>query len=244
MREAVFSQQRDFVEVVLTYSPLVQASLITGICDSRYVLLQNALSKNWEMKSHTACSRFCPDQPARWRWSFHCHQGIGKLLTSSNDTRDIIRVAMDALDRIWVDGHRYMKAGVMLGASTAREWHSLTCLTNISRRRIAKPWCGWLMGSTRAVRPVFFCRSGYSKVRVYEARYAFTCLYHKGFLPAAGVLIISNFTCGGVELFKNLIMSNRVTQSLFCFLPLPCLIHWFDRHACWQDIRRAKVGKD
>lgn len=40
---------------------------------------------------------------------------MGKLLTPSNDSRDIIRVAMEALDRIWLDGHRYMKAGVMLG---------------------------------------------------------------------------------------------------------------------------------
>lgn len=46
---------------------------------------------------------------------FYGNQAIGKLLTPSNDTRDIIRVAMDALDRIWVDGHRYMKAGIMLG---------------------------------------------------------------------------------------------------------------------------------
>ncbi|WHU86667.1 translesion error-prone DNA polymerase V subunit UmuC [Pantoea agglomerans] len=46
---------------------------------------------------------------------FYGNQATGKLLTPSNDTRDIIRVAMDALDRIWVDGHRYMKAGIMLG---------------------------------------------------------------------------------------------------------------------------------
>lgn len=46
---------------------------------------------------------------------FYGNQASRKLLTSSNDTRDIIRVAMDALDDIWVDGHRYMKAGVMLG---------------------------------------------------------------------------------------------------------------------------------
>ncbi len=46
---------------------------------------------------------------------FYGNQANGKLLTPSNDTRDIIRVAMDALDQIWIDGHRYMKAGVMLG---------------------------------------------------------------------------------------------------------------------------------
>lgn len=46
---------------------------------------------------------------------FYGNQATGRLLTPSNDTRDIIRVAMDTLERIWVDGHRYMKAGVMLG---------------------------------------------------------------------------------------------------------------------------------
>ena len=46
---------------------------------------------------------------------FYGNQASRKLLTPSNDTRDIIRIAMDALDDIWVDGHRYMKAGVMLG---------------------------------------------------------------------------------------------------------------------------------
>lgn len=46
---------------------------------------------------------------------FYGNQASRKLLTPSNDTRDIIRVAMDALNDIWVDGHRYMKAGVILG---------------------------------------------------------------------------------------------------------------------------------
>ncbi|MFV9686559.1 translesion error-prone DNA polymerase V subunit UmuC [Pantoea sp. KXB45] len=46
---------------------------------------------------------------------FYGNQSTGKVLTPTNDTRDIIRVAIEALDRIWVDGHRYMKAGVMLG---------------------------------------------------------------------------------------------------------------------------------
>lgn len=46
---------------------------------------------------------------------FYGNQASRKLLTPSNDTRDIVRVAMDALDDIWVDGHRYMKAGVTLG---------------------------------------------------------------------------------------------------------------------------------
>ncbi|EGL6851315.1 DUF4113 domain-containing protein [Salmonella enterica] len=37
-----------------------------------------------------------------------------KLHTPTQDTRDIIAAAFRALDQIWVDGHRYAKAGCML----------------------------------------------------------------------------------------------------------------------------------
>ena len=37
-----------------------------------------------------------------------------KLMTPTRDTRDIITAAVRALDRIWVSGHRYAKAGIML----------------------------------------------------------------------------------------------------------------------------------
>lgn len=45
---------------------------------------------------------------------FYGPQASGRLAVPSNDTRDIIRVATQALDRIWREGFRYMKAGVML----------------------------------------------------------------------------------------------------------------------------------
>ncbi len=45
---------------------------------------------------------------------FYGNQASVKLLTPSNDSRDIIRAAMTALDSIWQHGPRYMKAGVML----------------------------------------------------------------------------------------------------------------------------------
>ncbi|HHW7209512.1 TPA: Y-family DNA polymerase [Escherichia coli] len=38
-----------------------------------------------------------------------------KLLTPTQDSRDIIAAATRCLDAIWKDGHRYQKAGVMLG---------------------------------------------------------------------------------------------------------------------------------
>lgn len=45
---------------------------------------------------------------------FYNPQASGRLAIPTNDTRDIIRVATQALDRIWKQGFRYMKAGVML----------------------------------------------------------------------------------------------------------------------------------
>ena len=42
------------------------------------------------------------------------NQASVTLMTPTNDSRDIIRAATEALGRIWLDGYRYMKAGVML----------------------------------------------------------------------------------------------------------------------------------
>ncbi|MCG3098661.1 translesion error-prone DNA polymerase V subunit UmuC [Enterobacter cloacae] len=45
---------------------------------------------------------------------YYGNQASTILMTPTNDSRDIIRAATDALGRIWLDGYRYMKAGVML----------------------------------------------------------------------------------------------------------------------------------
>lgn len=69
---------------------------------------------------------------------FYGNQSMEQLLIPTQDTRDIIRVAMACLDNIWIEGHRYMKAGIVLGDFSARAWLSLICLTNISHAAIAK----------------------------------------------------------------------------------------------------------
>ena len=58
---------------------------------------------------------FLKTSPHAENEAYYGNQAMGQLLTPSNDTRDIVRVATEALDRIWLDGYRYMKAGVMLG---------------------------------------------------------------------------------------------------------------------------------
>ncbi|ECG6700211.1 DUF4113 domain-containing protein [Salmonella enterica subsp. enterica serovar Kisangani] len=45
---------------------------------------------------------------------YYGNVAIEKLLTPTQDTKDIIAAAVKALDRIWVNGHRYAKAGCML----------------------------------------------------------------------------------------------------------------------------------
>ena len=46
---------------------------------------------------------------------YYANQLTGQLLTPSQDTRDIVRLALYLLDQIWREGPRYMKAGIILG---------------------------------------------------------------------------------------------------------------------------------
>lgn len=46
--------------------------------------------------------------------SYYARQAATTLIIPTNDTRDIIHAATGALDRIWQEGHRYVKAGIML----------------------------------------------------------------------------------------------------------------------------------
>lgn len=54
-------------------------------------------------------SPFCVKEP------YYGNQAMVKLLTPTQDSRDIISAAMRCLCAIWRDGHHYQKAGVMLG---------------------------------------------------------------------------------------------------------------------------------
>ncbi|HBT6039799.1 TPA: IS481 family transposase [Klebsiella pneumoniae] len=47
-------------------------------------------------------------------WTHTGNVATEKLNTPTRDTRDIIAAAVRSLDRIWLDGHRYAKAGIML----------------------------------------------------------------------------------------------------------------------------------
>ncbi len=46
---------------------------------------------------------------------YYGNSAATRLLTPTQDTRDIIAAATRCLDAVWRDGHRYQKAGIMLG---------------------------------------------------------------------------------------------------------------------------------
>ncbi|MFV0261161.1 MAG: translesion error-prone DNA polymerase V subunit UmuC [Kluyvera sp.] len=61
-----------------------------------------------------AVSLFMRTSPHAEHETFYAPQACCRLTVPTCDTRDIIRSATQALDKIWRDGFRYMKAGVML----------------------------------------------------------------------------------------------------------------------------------
>ena len=60
-------------------------------------------------------SAFVKTSPFALNEPYYGNSASIKLLTPTQDSRDIITAATKCLDVIWRDGHRYQKAGVMLG---------------------------------------------------------------------------------------------------------------------------------
>ncbi|EPY4178286.1 Y-family DNA polymerase [Klebsiella pneumoniae] len=60
-------------------------------------------------------SAFVKTSPFAQNEPYYGNSASVKLLTPTQDSRDIITAATKCLDAIWRDGHRYQKAGVMLG---------------------------------------------------------------------------------------------------------------------------------
>lgn len=60
-------------------------------------------------------SAFVKTSPFALNEPYYGNSASLKLLTPTQDSRDIIAAATSCLDAIWKAGHRYQKAGVMLG---------------------------------------------------------------------------------------------------------------------------------
>lgn len=98
-----------------------------GVKITEYESLRQAICQHAERaseklrKEHQYCrhiSVFIKTSPFAVKEPYYGNVATEKLLTPTQDTRDIIAAATMALERIWKDGHRYAKAGVMLNDFT------------------------------------------------------------------------------------------------------------------------------
>lgn len=101
---------RSFGERVTTYEAMRQA-----IC--RYAeRAAEKLRSECQFCRHIAI--FLKTSPFAVNEPYYGNVASEKLLIPTQDTRDIIAAAVRILDRIWVDGHRYAKAGCILNDFT------------------------------------------------------------------------------------------------------------------------------
>lgn len=92
---------------------------ITDYDEMRQAICSYAARAAEKLRSeHQYCryiSVFVKTSPFALKEQYYGNQAGTKLLTPTQDTRDIIAAATRCLDAIWRDGHRYQKAGIMLG---------------------------------------------------------------------------------------------------------------------------------
>lgn len=101
---------RSFGERITTYDALRQA-----ICQ----YAERAAEKlRGERQYCRHISVFVKTSPFAVNETYYGNVASEKLMTPTRDTRDIIAAAVRSLDRIWLDGYRYAKAGVMLNDFT------------------------------------------------------------------------------------------------------------------------------
>jgi DNA polymerase V len=101
---------RSFGERVTTYEDMRQA-----VCQYAERAAEKLRGER-QFCRHIAV--FVKTSPFAVNEPFYGNVASEKLMTPTQDTRDIIAAAVIALDRIWVNGHRYAKAGCMLNDFT------------------------------------------------------------------------------------------------------------------------------
>lgn len=95
---------------------------------------------------------------------YYGNQASVKLLIPSNDTRDIINAATNALRRVWIDGHRYMKAGVMLADFFSNGVAQLNLFDDNSQRRNSAALMGAIDKLNKSGKgKVWFAGQGFEK---------------------------------------------------------------------------------
>jgi DNA polymerase V len=118
---------RSFGERITTYEALRQA-----VCQ----YAERAAEKlRGERQYCRHISVFVKTSPFAVKETYYGNVASEKLLLPTLDTRDIITAAVKALDRIFIDGHRYAKAGVMLNDFTPTGVSQLNLFDEIQPRK-------------------------------------------------------------------------------------------------------------
>lgn len=118
---------RSFGERINTYESLRQA-----ICQ----YAERAAEKlRAEKQFCRHISVFIKTSPFAVNETYYGNIASEKLFLPTQDTRDIISAALKALDRIWLDGHRYAKAGVMLNDFTPSGVSQLNLFDEVQPRK-------------------------------------------------------------------------------------------------------------
>lgn len=80
-------------------------------------------------------SAFVKTSPFALNEPYYGNSAATKLLTPTQDSRDIIAAATTCLNAIWKEGHRYQKAGVMLGDFYSQGIAQLNLFDELAPRR-------------------------------------------------------------------------------------------------------------
>ena len=136
---------RSFGERITTYEALRQA-----VCQ----YAERAAEKlRGERQYCRHISVFVKTSPFAVKETYYGNVASEKLLLPTLDTRDIITAAVKALDRIFIDGHRYAKAGVMLNDFTPTGVSQLNLFDEIQPRansdELMKVTCSPLINTPR-----------------------------------------------------------------------------------------------
>ncbi len=108
---------------------------------------------------------------------YYGNQATGGLPIPSNDTRDIVRVAMDCLDRIFLPGMRYQKAGVMLGDFYSAGVAQLALFDEYRPRANSEALMCVLDGINHSGKGKMVCGAGHPTGMADETRIAFASVY-------------------------------------------------------------------
>jgi DNA polymerase V len=117
---------RSFGERITTYDALRQA-----ICQ----YAERAAEKlRGERQYCRHIAVFVKTSPFAVNETYYGNVASEKLMNPTRDTRDIIAAAVKSLDRIWLNGYRYAKAGVMLNDFTPTGVSQLNLFDEIQPR--------------------------------------------------------------------------------------------------------------